>query len=74
MTLMSKDEALDFQERWRLVNLAISEEIRTTPSDVKARQIASAFQAAKALGLDSTPDDEEPFERWRLLKEKYDVR
>ena len=70
---MTKEEALQFVERWRVVNGVISEEIRTTPPDVKARQIAAMFQAAKALSLNLPEDDDQVVERWRLLKEPYHV-
>jgi hypothetical protein len=73
MNLMTKEEALEFKERWRIVNRFVSEEVRRTPPDVKARQIAAVFKAARALHLDLTQDDQQPFERWWLLKEKYNV-
>jgi hypothetical protein len=71
MQPMTKEQARAFKERWTLVNRVISEEIRTTPAELKARQIATLFLAADALDLVA---DEEPFARWQSLRERYNVR
>lgn len=66
---MTKEQGREFKQRWQAVNQVINDEIRRTPVDVKARQIAAAFLAARAFGFEPTPD-QESFDRWCLLKEK----
>jgi hypothetical protein len=36
---MTKEEALDFKNRWQFINDFIAEEIRTTPPEVRFQQL-----------------------------------
>ncbi|MBI1762578.1 MAG: hypothetical protein HYR56_14185 [Acidobacteria bacterium] len=71
--LMTKEEALAFKERWRLVNEFINEEIRQTPPAVKLRQLATLFQFGRAMGWEEKlrQGEEEAQARWRRLQEAY---
>lgn len=72
---MDKQQAIDFRERWQLVNAKLAEEARTTPVEIKLRQLAVMVEAAHALGWTEKlrEGEEELRERWRRLKEKYGV-
>ncbi len=76
MTMMTKDEARQFTEHWRLVNEFIAEEVRRTPPEVKLRQLAVLFAAGRTLGW--IEEDEagvaEVRERWRILREKLGTK
>jgi hypothetical protein len=68
MPTMTKEQAREFVSRWPTVEQELIEEIRKTTPQLRAKQIAAAYQAGKAMGL--TPD-EVPFERWQHLREKF---
>ncbi len=72
---MTKEEAREFKERWRLVNEATIEEARNTPPSVKLQQLALMYEAAKRFGwIEKLREgEEEVHERWRLLKERMHV-
>ena len=72
---MTKEEALQFKERWKLVNDFTDEEARLTPPDVKLRQVALLYEAAQAFGWAEAlrEGEDEVHERWRRLKEFYGV-
>lgn len=74
--MMTKDEARQFTERWRLVNEFVAEEIRRTPPEVKLRQLSVLYEAGRTLGWTEKlkTGEEEVRERWRELKEKLGVR
>ncbi len=74
--MMTKDEARQFTERWRLVNEFVAEEVRHTPPDVKLRQLSVLYAAGRTLGWTEKlkTGEEEVRERWRELKEKLGVR
>jgi hypothetical protein len=59
--------------RWRLVNDAEREELRSTPVEVKARQLASLMGMAVALGWTEALAAEaaEVRERWIRLRKAY---
>lgn len=71
--LMTKEEALAFKERWRLVNEFINEEIRQTPLSVKLQQFASMVQFARAMGWEEklSQDDAEARAKWLRLQTAY---
>lgn len=75
MFVITEEEARAFHERWRLVNAVIDEEIRTTPVDVKLRQLGVMVASAYAMGWDRrlAEGEEEVRERWRILKERLHV-
>lgn len=74
--MMTKDEARQFTERWRLVNEFVTEEVRRTPPEVKLRQLAVLYEAGRTLGWTEklAAGEDEVRERWRVLKEKLGVR
>ena len=73
--MMTKEEAHQFKERWKLVNDFTDEEARTTPPEVKLRQTALLYEAAYTFGWAEklSEGEEEVRERWRRLKEFYGV-
>ncbi len=71
---MTKEEARQFKERWKLVNQATIEEVRQMPVSVKLHQLALMYEAGQLLGWpDTSQSDEEVRERWRRLREKLHV-
>ncbi|MBK8316947.1 MAG: hypothetical protein IPL01_24225 [Acidobacteria bacterium] len=70
---MTKEQAREYIDRWRLVNEHIKQEIRETPPELKLKQMAAIFGAAEYLGWKAPPshDDEQASERWRILREIY---
>jgi hypothetical protein len=48
---MTKKEARDYMNRWRLVNKALAEELRRTPMEVKFQQMDAAYRMAVGLGF-----------------------
>jgi hypothetical protein len=73
--MLTKEEAIRFQERWRLVNARTAQEIRDASPEEKLRETAVMFEAAHSLGwVDRLAQDEEAVrERWILLKERLGV-
>ncbi|HEX8070081.1 MAG TPA: hypothetical protein VF546_09035 [Pyrinomonadaceae bacterium] len=69
---MTREEALAYKTRWRLVNEAHAAEIRRTPVALKLQQLALMYEAAHALGWQAQlrAGEAEVRERWRRLKEK----
>jgi hypothetical protein len=72
---VTREEAFQYIDRWRLVEETTSEELRQTPVEVKLRQLAVMVEAAHSLGWvdDLRAGEEEVRERWRLLKERMNV-
>jgi hypothetical protein len=73
--MLTREEAIRFQERWRLVNARTAQEIRDTSPEEKLKETAMMFEAAHALGwIDKLAEgEEEARERWILLKERLGV-
>jgi len=73
--MLTKEEAIQYLERWRLVNARITQEIRDTSPKEKLRETAVMFEAAHSLGwTDSLAQgEEEARARWILLKERLGV-
>jgi hypothetical protein len=67
---MTATEAQAYAERWKLVNAAEREEVRTTPVDRKFRQLAALMASVNQLGWSSdlAAGEEEVRERWRQLR------
>jgi hypothetical protein len=68
---MTKEEARAFIGRWQIVEQYIVEEIRNLTPELRAGQIAAAYQTGRAMGLAS---EEVPFQEWQRLREKFDGR
>jgi len=70
---MTKQDALEFKDRWKFVNDFIAHEIRNTPGDIKLQQLSAMF----IIGQDRSPtflaEEQEVRNRWRLLKQKTNV-
>lgn len=70
---MTKEEALQFKQRWQLVNDFIAKEIRTTRAEVRFQQLRTMIATAHRLRQpDAARDAAEAgvWDRWRLLKER----
>lgn len=66
---MTKEEALEYKQRWEFVNDFIAEEIRTTRPEVRFQQLRTMMATAHRFGrLRSTTDAAEVRERWLRLK------
>ena len=67
----SKQQWMQFRERWRLVAEADREELRNTPLDRKFRQLAILMQSAQGAGWRVHTEAEVNLvrERWRRLRE-----
>ena len=70
--MMTKEEARQFKERWRLVNEFTIEEARRTPASVKLQQLELMYEAGRTLGWTEAlkEGEDEVRERWRRLKDK----
>lgn len=69
---MTKEEASQFKERWKLVNEMTIKETRRTPLAVKLYQLALMYEAGQTLGwAEGLKEGEDVVrERWRRLKER----
>jgi hypothetical protein len=67
---VTKSEARGFRARWEMVNRAEREELRTTPMEQKAKQLAALMESAEALGWQESlmSDEAEVRERWNALR------
>ena len=72
---ITREQAEVFRRRWQMVNDAEKEELRTTPVEVKLRQLAALMASAKALGWDTVPETGEVLgpDLWRRLRQAYGV-
>ena len=68
MPTMTKLQAREFVDRWSMVEQVLIDEIRKTTPELRAKQIAAAYQAGKAMP--SKPDGI-PFAQWQRLREKF---
>lgn len=74
MGSMTREEALEFKQRWQVVDDFIAEEIRTTPPEVRFEQLRMMVATAHRIRKpDPVADAEkaEVRELWRLLKERF---
>ena len=69
---MTKEEALEFKQRWQFVNDFIAEEIRTTKPEVRFRQLRTMIATASRLGRSGSATDAiaEVRKRWLRLKDQ----
>ena len=72
---MNQSDARAFQTRWKAVNEAEREELRSTPLPVKARQLAALMLSAQQLGWTEALAEEEAEvrDRWLRLRRAYGV-
>lgn len=73
---LTREEALAYVERWRLVNEKEREELRALTPAEKFQQVLAMNRVAKRCGWwGRTPADEaeaeQVRERWRQLRESY---
>jgi len=68
MPTMTKQQAREFVDRWSMVEQVLIEEIRKMTPNLRAKQIAAAYQAAQAM---PSKPDEIPFAQWQRLIEKF---
>lgn len=71
---MTKEEALQFKQRWQFVNDFIANEIRTTPPGRRLQQLRTMFATAHRRQPDANRDDITAVRaRWLLLKERMNA-
>ena len=73
MKSMTKQEAQEFKDRWRLVNNFIAHQIRTTPAETKLQQLSVMFIVGQSRSPAFLSEEQEVRNRWRLLKQKANV-
>lgn len=62
---MTKSEARAFKARWAAVNTAEKEELRATPIEQKAKQLAALMESAAMMGWKDPVASEESVVRER---------
>jgi hypothetical protein len=74
-TLISREDARAFKKRWEAINAAEREELRSTPIDLKLRQLAAMMTMARQLGWTQALAAEEDTARsqWCRLRRAYGV-
>ena len=73
MKSITKQEALDFKERWKFVNNFIAQEIRNTPAEIKLQQLSVMFIIGQPRSPTFIAEEQEVRNRWRVLKQKANV-
>ena len=73
MKSITKQEAQEFKERWKLVNEFIADEIRNTPPEIKLQQLSSMFIVGQSRSPAFLAEEAEVRNRWCLLKQKANV-
>lgn len=75
MSRLTKAQARAFRKRWQLVNAAEVEELRKTSLAEKFRQTAALMASGRDLGWgdDFDSGEAEVWDRWRRLRQAYDV-
>jgi hypothetical protein len=74
-TKMDKAEVRAWMDRWKAVNEAHREELRTTPMETKLRQLAVMMHTARTLGWKTSTEAElrRIRARWARLKRGRDA-
>jgi hypothetical protein len=70
---MTKEEALQYKQRWQFVNDFIAKEIRATTPEMRFQQLRTMIATAHRLRQPDAARDAAAAgvrERWRLLKER----
>jgi lipoate-protein ligase B len=73
MKSITKQQAQEFKERWKFVNDFIAHQIRNTPSEVKLQQFSAMFIVGQCRSPAFLAEEQEVRNRWRLLKQKFNV-
>jgi len=73
MKSISKQQAREFRDRWKLVNDFIAQQIRNTPAEVKLQQLCAMFIVGQSRSPAFLAEEQEVRNRWRLLKQKTNV-
>ena len=73
MKSITKQEAHDFKERWKLVNDFIAHEIRNTPPEIKLQQLSAMFIIGQPRSPAFLAEEQEVRNRWCFLKQKANV-
>jgi hypothetical protein len=70
MATLTKQEAHDYLDRWKLVQDEQAAQLRRTSMDVKLQQLAALMASRDAFGTDPNRDREvlEVRERWAHLR------
>lgn len=70
---MTKSEAREYRARWERVNRAEREELRSTPMDQKAKQLAALMESVEALGWRESlvSGEAEVRERWNEIRRSH---
>jgi hypothetical protein len=70
MTMMTKEEARLFKERWKVVNEFTDAEQRRKSASEKVRELESLYQFGREMGWTRRSGDEEKvWARWNRLRE-----
>jgi len=73
MKSITKQQAHEFKDRWKLVNDFIAQEIRNAPGEVKLQQLSAMFIVGQSRSSAFLAEEQEVRHRWRLLKQKTNV-
>lgn len=74
MSMMTKEDARLFKERWRLVNEITDDEARRRPLSERLRDLEMLYQFGQSIGWPNQDDEEEEvWARWNRLREKAGV-
>ena len=73
---LTREQALDYVQRWKLVRARELAELRAMPASEKLRQLASLMKSARGLGWEDElrEGDEEVWALWKELREKHRAR
>ena len=69
---MTREDALQYKQRWQFINNFIAEEIRNCRPEVRFQQLRTMIATAHRLHQQEPATDAaaEVRERWRLIKER----
>ncbi len=71
--MTSEDDLIAYKERWRAVAEVELQELRSTPIEMKWRQLNSVISLAVRMGIfKQDPSEEVTYQQWVKLKEKAD--
>jgi hypothetical protein len=70
MKSITKQEAHDFKERWKIVNDFIAHEIRNAPPEIKLQQLSVMFIIGQPRSPAFLAEEQEVRDRWCFLKQK----
>jgi len=75
MQTMTKDEARNFKDRWRMVNELTSREIRNATPEIRLQRLRTVFASVQLFPAKhrSIEEDERVRVRWNQLKDRLHV-